>query len=77
MDTAEYFDANSLLKEPTFKWWANKVLKKNNRIIYRFKSRYCRTSHNLGIFYLTLLNRITLLMKRIGIIFDGLLLTRN
>ena len=49
METEEYADANNILKEPTFKWWANKVLKKNVRRISRVKSRYWRTSHKLGI----------------------------
>ena len=49
MEIAEYADANNLLEEPVFKWWANKVLKKKDRIISRVKPRYWRTSHKLGI----------------------------
>ena len=49
MDTVEYADANNLLEEPEFKWWANKVLKKKNRKISRVKSRYWRASKKSGI----------------------------
>ena len=45
----EYAGANNLLEEPAFKWWANKLLKKKDRIISRVKSCYWRTSHNFGI----------------------------
>ena len=37
VETEEYAGANNLLEEPTFKWWANKVLKKKDRIISRVK----------------------------------------
>ena len=45
VDTVEYADADNLLEEPAFKWWANKVLKNRDRIIYRGKSLYLRISH--------------------------------
>ena len=48
-ETAEYADANTLLKETAFKWSANKVLKKKDIIIYRFKSLYWRTCHKFCI----------------------------
>ena len=49
VDTSEYSDTNNLLEEPEFKWWDKKVLKKKDRIIYRVKSHYWKTSHKFGI----------------------------
>ena len=49
MDTAEYADDINIIKEPLFKWLANRVLKNKDRIISRVKSHYWRTSHKFGI----------------------------
>ena len=49
METAEYADVNNLLEEPTFKWWAKKMLKKNDRIVSRVKYCYWITSHKFVI----------------------------
>ena len=49
VETVEYYDLNNLIEEPAFKWCANKVLKNNDRIISRVRSRYWRTSHKFGI----------------------------
>ena len=49
METVEYYDANNLLEEPAFKWWAKKLLKKEGRMISMVKSYYWITIHKLDI----------------------------
>jgi len=41
--------ANSIVHEPTFKWWVHKVLKRKERIIKKVRSKYWRTTHKFGI----------------------------
>ena len=50
--TAEYAHAQSLMREPVFKWWAPHVLKKRERIIALVKKRsvgYLKKNEKFGI----------------------------
>ena len=47
--TAEYSVQPRLSQEPEFAWWVSFVLKKQNRIIARFKSKYWIQTHKFGI----------------------------
>ena len=49
VETSEYANANNLLEEPAFKWWAKKLLKKEGRMISMVKSYYWITIHKLDI----------------------------
>ena len=49
METSEYANANNLLEETAFKWWAKKLLKKEGRMISMVKSYYWITIHKLDI----------------------------
>jgi hypothetical protein len=50
LQTAEYAVANSLAKEPAFKWWIPHVLRKHDRIIEKLgKKKYWRHTHKYGI----------------------------
>ena len=46
---AEYAVANEISDEPAFNWWVKETLRHIDRIIYRVKSKYWRTSHKFGI----------------------------
>jgi hypothetical protein len=46
---AEYAIANRIAVEPAFKWWVHNVLRKQNCIVAKMKSRYLRTTHKFGI----------------------------
>ena len=48
VELAEYAISNKLLEEPAFAWWAKDVLRRQNRIISKVKSRYWKTSHKFG-----------------------------
>jgi hypothetical protein len=47
--TAEYAFANQIIDEPTFLWWAKQVLRHQDQIISKLKSRYWQTTHKFGI----------------------------
>jgi len=49
VELAEYAQANNLLDEPAFAWWARYVLRRRRRIIAKVKSRYWDTTHKFGI----------------------------
>jgi hypothetical protein len=49
IEIAEFVVGNRLVEEPVFKWWVPKVLRKQNRIISKVKSRYWKTTHKFGI----------------------------
>jgi hypothetical protein len=49
IEIAEFVVGNHLVEEPVFKWWVSKVLRKQNRIISKVKSRYWKTTHKFGI----------------------------
>jgi hypothetical protein len=49
VQVAEYAAANRIAEEPAFKWWVHNVLRKQNRIVPKMKSRYLRTTHKFGI----------------------------
>ena len=46
---AEYALANGIDHEPAFKWWVQKTLRRKDRIISKFKSKYSRSTHKFGI----------------------------
>jgi hypothetical protein len=46
---ATYAEANSLLNEPAFTWWAKHVLKRSRRIIKKVKLRYWQQTHKYGV----------------------------
>ena len=46
--TTKYADDDNISEEPAFKWWANKVLVKKERILPRVKQSYWRSSHKFG-----------------------------
>jgi hypothetical protein len=49
VELAEYAEANLLLDEPAFKWWAPYILRKRARILSKMKTRYHRTQQKFGI----------------------------
>ena len=49
IEFAEYAVANRIVEEPAFKWWVPHMIRKRNRIISKFKSRYWQTMHKFGI----------------------------
>ena len=46
---AEYAEANGLLREPAFAWWAPAALRKRKRIIKQLKTRYHRWTEKFGL----------------------------
>ena len=46
---AEYVVVNKILEEPAFAWWAAWVLRKQDRIIKKVKSRYWARTHKYGV----------------------------
>jgi hypothetical protein len=46
---AEYAVANEIDREPAFFWWVPHVLKKRNRIIFKLKKQYWRTTHKFDM----------------------------
>ena len=46
---AEYAEANRLLREPAFAWWAPAALRKRKRIIKQLKTRYHRRTEKFGL----------------------------
>ena len=40
---------NHIMDEPAFAWWVSKLLRRHNIITPKVKSKYWRTTHNLGI----------------------------
>ena len=49
VQTAEYAVQPRLSQDPAFAWWVSFVLKKQNRIIAKFKSKYWIRTHKFGI----------------------------
>ena len=49
VELAEYADANLILDEPAFKWWAPFTLRRRNRILRAMKTRYQRTTQKFGM----------------------------
>ena len=46
---AEYAEANQLIREPTFTWWAPAALRKRKHIIKQLKMRYPRHTEKFGL----------------------------
>ena len=51
VDLAEYAVANKISDEPAFNWWVKGTLRHRDRIIYKLKSKYWRTSNKFGILF--------------------------
>jgi len=49
IELAEYGAAQGLLKEPSFCWWAQHVLKKKRRVISKVKTGYWQRTHKFGV----------------------------
>jgi hypothetical protein len=49
VEVAEYAEANKLLSEPAFAWWAPFTLKKRNKIIAAIKTRSKKKTHKYGV----------------------------
>jgi len=49
VEIAEYAVAQGIDKQPCFRWWVPKVLRKRDRIIKKVKSRYWKRSHKYGV----------------------------
>ena len=49
LELALYARDNGLTDQPAFKWWVQDVLRTQNRIIGKVKSRYWSTMHKFGI----------------------------
>ena len=49
VQTAEYSVLSKLSQEAAFAWWVPFVLKKQNRIISKIKSKYWTRTHKFGI----------------------------
>jgi hypothetical protein len=48
IESAEYAVNNKIAEEPAFAWWANKVLRRRNRVIQKVK-KYWKRTHKFGI----------------------------
>ena len=46
---AEYAVVNNIEDEPAFRLWVKYVLRKSDQIISKFKAKYWRTTHKIGI----------------------------
>jgi hypothetical protein len=49
IEVAEYALVNKIIEEPAFTWWPKHVLRKRDRIIRKFKSRYWQWTHKYSI----------------------------
>ena len=49
VDLSEYAVENEISDEPAFSWWVKETTRHRDRIIYKVKSKYWRTSHKFGI----------------------------
>ena len=49
IEVAEYAQANLIDKSPAFRWYVPHVLRKQDRIVSKIKSKYWRTTHKFGI----------------------------
>jgi ribosomal protein L12E/L44/L45/RPP1/RPP2 len=49
IEVAEYAVVNKIVEEPAFAWWAKKVLRKRDYIIWKVKARYWQQTHKYGI----------------------------
>ena len=49
IEVAEYAVANCIVEEPEFKWWVSRTVRKHNRVIYKLKGKYWRTTHKFVI----------------------------
>ena len=49
IQTTEYTVMNKLVEKPTFTWWINDVLKKQDRILGKVKTRYWKHTHKYRI----------------------------
>ena len=49
VEFSEYAVANQLQEEPVFKWWVKDVLRWQDRIFSKVKTRYWRKTHSFGI----------------------------
>ena len=47
----EYVVANCIQYDPEFDWWVSKLLRLQNNIISKFKSKYWRTTNKFGIYF--------------------------
>jgi hypothetical protein len=53
VEVAEYAKANKIGEEPAFAWWVNDVLRRQNRIIAKIKSRYWKLEDDAQIWHRT------------------------
>jgi Reverse transcriptase (RNA-dependent DNA polymerase) len=51
VQVAEYAVANKILEEPAFKWWAQHILRKRDRIIWKVKSLHWARTHKYDILH--------------------------
>ena len=49
VDLAEYVDNNGLSREPAFRWWFKRLLKRRSKIISKFKTRKRKNKMKCGI----------------------------
>ena len=49
IELAEYAVANRIDDEPAFAWWIPYILKKQNGIISKVKTKYWKTTHKSGV----------------------------
>ena len=49
VELALYIQENGFVEEPAFKWWVPHVIKKQERILSKLKSKYWVRTHKYGI----------------------------
>ena len=49
IQTTEYAVMNKLVEEPTFTWWIKDILKKQDCILGKVKTRYWKHTHKYGL----------------------------
>jgi hypothetical protein len=66
---AEYAVVNKIVEEPAFAWWAKKVLRKRDHIIWKVKARYWQGTHKYGILVPKTVNEALKINKEAGTTF--------
>ena len=66
VQVAEYSEANKLMSEPAFAWWAPFTLKKRERIIGAVKSHLKKKTHKYGLLVPNTVKETYILDKEAG-----------
>ena len=65
-EVAEYVVANLIPEDPAFSWWVSMALRRQNKIISKFKSKYWRKTHKFGIRLTKTVEEALIIDKEVG-----------